>query len=326
MDSSGYESGGSTPRNRNCAGIEHILGRNVRPFKHEAFEKEPEGEITDKTLNENLLKASRGGDFKATVDALNAGAYIHSQSLRNQTPLMLAAGSPGKEACDCVKFLLEAEAEVESKDDSGWTALMFACRNKQQDQVALLLEHMANVRVCALDGQTPVMLAALEGGEHLIQHLAENQATLDKKDDRGWTVLYTACDMGNVELVKWLLKKQMSPKDKAKDGRTPLITAVNAPRHATRVALHLMKKNASVNLKTANGNTALMVALQNDKEDFADFLMEEQPDLDVLQKNANGEDAFEIAERKGLHALKIKIDLRSRMQAEALAAQAERHL
>mmetsp|Transcript_87033 Transcript_87033/g.153929 ORF Transcript_87033/g.153929 Transcript_87033/m.153929 type:complete len:463 (-) Transcript_87033:126-1514(-) len=293
--------------------------------------KRLEGDPEVKNLNMKLLQVTRAGDERAVMDLLKAKASERCSFGRGQTPLMMAACSLGKGACGCIQVLLKAEAEIESKDRMGWTALLLACRTNKQDQAVLLIEQMANINARIDDGKTAMMLAAVEGSGTFVRYLAKQKASMDKKDERGWTVLHIACRLGHLEVVQFLLQKRMSPMHTAKHGSSPMLVTIKAPepQNARAVIAHLLRNRASANDKVDDGSTALMLSLKQGKQGIAKFLVDELPQdinfhLDVLAENDAGEHAVGLAERMGFKALALSIEQRRRVQAEELRqAQAE---
>lgn len=276
-------------------------------------------------IKDKLLQASRAGKYKALVEAVHEGADIHCRTLREQTPLMLVAGSHSKEAVDAMKFLIDAMADIEAKDEGGWTPLLHACRNNQEDAVNHLLEVQASLKARSVDGKTAVMLAAMDGAHNLVHILVTKKAQIDKKDERGWSVLFFACEDGNHDLVKLLLKKSANARDKAKDSTTPLMVA--AETGSKKIGLKLVRKVDKdkgenklkyINAWNVQGNTALMLCLRAQKEEFAEWLLEEG--ADVTRANTDGEDALEIADMLGMHSIKNKLEMKSRLATEAEAA------
>jgi len=265
---------------------------------------------------ERLVQASRAGKYKYTVESVAEGADIHGKTLRGQTPLMMCAGSHSKEALETMKFLVDALADVEAKDEMGWTPLLHACRNNQVEIVGYLLEMNASLKARSSDGKTAVMLAAMDSTDNLVINLVNKKAQIDKKDERGWSVLFFACEDGRHDLVKWLLKKQANARDKAKDQTTPLMVA--AENGSKKIGMKLVKKLANINARNVQGNTALMLSLRAQKEEFAEWLLEEG--ADVTARNADDEDALEIADLLGMHSIKNKLEMKARLASEEAVA------
>lgn len=260
-------------------------------------------------VQDRLFDACREGSFKKTVDAITAGADIQGTTLRGQTPLMLAAASANKQVLDTIRFLLDALADPEAKDNEGWTALLHACRNSGTEVAILLLDRSASVKARANDGKSAPMLASMDGGDQLTMELINRSAMVDKKDDRGWSVLFYASEGKRHELVKWLIKKNASVNEKAKDGLTPLMVAAQVG--GTKIGEKLIKKGASINAVNSQGWTALMLSLKAHQEEFADMMVDEG--ADIAPRNNMDEDSIDIAESMGLNGLRGKMEMKLRL-------------
>jgi ankyrin repeat protein len=291
------------------------LRSHTRGFDPNRREEDATAEFRKR--QDRLIQAARAGKYKMTVESVADGADIHCTTLRGQTPLMLCAGSHSKEALDTMKFLVEAMADVEAKDEAGWTPLLHSCRNNQNDIVNYLLECGASLKARSTDGKTAVMLAAMDSADQLVMSLLTKKAQIDKKDENGWSVLFFACQDGRHDLVKWLLKKQANTRDKAKDSTTPLMVA--AENGSKKIGMKLFKKLANINARNVQGNTALMLSLRAQKEEFADWLVDAH--ADVTAKNADDEDALEIADMLGMHSIKNKLEMKARMANEEALGQ-----
>lgn len=132
-----------------------------------------------------------------------------------------------------IKLLLENGADVNAKDDKGWTPLMMASRHSNTssniETVNLLLQNGADVNAKQNTGWTPLMLASrysnTDSNIQTVKLLLQNGADVNLKNNDGWTPLKLASKNSNTETVKLLLEN-----------------------------------DANVNLKNNNGNTALMLA------------------------------------------------------------------
>mmetsp|Transcript_122347 Transcript_122347/g.228649 ORF Transcript_122347/g.228649 Transcript_122347/m.228649 type:complete len:348 (+) Transcript_122347:96-1139(+) len=312
LDSIGNEAGGEDAGN--ATSRSGILAKNQKVFNVARVADEA-SEL--RKLQDRLVQASRAGDFKKVVDAVAEGADVHSKTLRGQSPLMLASGSHSKGAKESVSFLVDTMADIEAKDESGWTPLLHACRNNQQEIVSYLLETNASLKARTNDGKTAVMLAAMDSADSLVISLVQRKAQIDKKDERGWSVLFFACEDGRHDLVKWLLKKQANARDKSKDNTTPLMVA--AENGSKKIGQKLAKKNGNINARNVQGNTALMISLRAQKEEFAEWLLEEG--ADVTARNGDDEDALDIADMLGMHSIKNKLEMKARLASEEVVAQ-----
>jgi ankyrin repeat protein len=175
--------------------------------------------------DDELLRAVRAGSFKGVEKALASGSSPQCRTLREQTPLMLAAGCDGEEGIAIMEKLMAAGCDIEAADENGFTPLMHACANTNLEAAQLLIQKGAALNATACNGRTPIMMAAQDSKKSLglVKHLIQQGARLEVRDDDGWSPLFFACDHMNYALIRWLLLRCGADlEERAKDGRTPL--------------------------------------------------------------------------------------------------------
>jgi ankyrin repeat domain-containing protein 50 len=136
---------------------------------------------------------------------ISVGGY--SQCPQNFTGLMVGSFF-GHEAV--VKGQLDQKAEVDAKDEDGWTALHWAAIRGHEAVVQLLLENKADLEGADKTGMTAVMLAAHHGQLATITVLLENGADIEAEDKYG-TPLIRASKGGHEAVVRFLLKREAKP-------------------------------------------------------------------------------------------------------------------
>jgi hypothetical protein len=136
-----------------------------------------------------------------------------------------------------VKELLDKRAEINIRDNDGWTPLMYASKNNDLEIIKLLLEKGANVNLTDKYGQTALILASANGHKEAVELLLEKGADVNIQDEDGWTALMFASQNGYKEVVELLIEK-----------------------------------GADVNAKDNLGKTALMLAAQNGHEEIVELL------------------------------------------------------
>ena len=115
----------------------------------------------------------------ATAEALilrGADVQARSRNLARNAPLHAAAAGHSREA---VRILLEHGAEVNAKQEAGWTALHSASQNGDVEMVRLLIAGGANVHARADNNQNALDLALTQGHQAVVDMLDVHAAAID---------------------------------------------------------------------------------------------------------------------------------------------------
>ncbi len=133
---------------------------------------------------------------------------------------------------ECAQMLLEAGVPVDTRAQSGETALMDAARSDNGKIVSLLIDHRADTGAADSRGNTALHLAISNGSSMVIVILIENGAPLNAAN---------------------------------KDGNTPLHEVARNPLLSS-AAYFLMKSGASLDARNALGQTPAEIALKCNNE------------------------------------------------------------
>ncbi|KAI1131491.1 hypothetical protein F5Y10DRAFT_233341 [Nemania abortiva] len=126
-----------------------------------------------------------------------------------------------------VRLLAKKGANLESKDNSGWTPLLWAANEGHQDIVQLLVGSGACFDVKDSCGWTPLWLAALRKHRKIIQLLVDKGADVNSKDISGRTPLSWARHNEHKEIEQLMIKKGARIKPEDSQGSKTYIYGAN---------------------------------------------------------------------------------------------------
>lgn len=196
-------------------------------------------------LDEQLLEAVWGGECNSVGKLLKKGANPNARSAKVGTVLMRASA-----ICEApvIALLLDKGADLEARDEHGWTPLLHAIerdrpdgmwRQFQDDAVKLLIARKANTAV---------------------------------KDNDGGTALHHAAGQRNPDMVKMMLAQGLAVDARNKDGQTPLFTAV--ARDAVENIQLLIAAGADVNARDNRDSTVMHFAMSRGDSEVLHVLHE----------------------------------------------------
>jgi ankyrin repeat protein len=178
-----------------------------------------------KTANEfgatALYAAAAHADPAMTEKLLAAGADPNASLMSGETPLMEAARR-GNLAT--VRVLLSNHANPNARESNGGqNALMWAVSQRQSAVIEELLKHGADVQAASKTGFTPLMFAAQQGDEDSARILLRAGAKPnDAQPKTGLTPLMIASAMANTKAVDVLLDNGADPNLADANGYTSL--------------------------------------------------------------------------------------------------------
>lgn len=154
---------------------------------------------------EELFEAAKAGDIRGVSQALAAGADINAKDNEGYTALMEAGDN---NHADIAKLLLERGANPNVECALGLTALMGAAMNNGSEVVDLLLGHGAEINARSKYGSTALMYAAFSNASAAAKALLERGAEIHETDNSGKTAL----DYANTSQMQELLRLYLSPR------------------------------------------------------------------------------------------------------------------
>lgn len=251
-------------------------------------------EILPEHLTDLLVGSYFGLDAMVKL-LLEKKAEVDLKDASDRTPLLWAA----KNGHDTVvRLLLEEKAEVDSKEASGRTPLSCAAENGHYTVVKLLLEWKAKVDLKDTNGQTPLLWAAENGHDTVVRLLLENDAEVDTNDFDERMPLSYAAENGHDTVVNLLVENNAKVDSEDSFRRTPLLWAAKNG-HDTVVKL-LLEKKAEADSDDLDGRTPLLWASKEGHDTVVKQLLENEAEVDsndcygrtpLLWAAENGHDA-----------------------------------
>ena len=150
------------------------------------------------------------------------------------------------------------------------THLHIAARMNDSNSALWLIANGADVNAKDEDGWTPLRLAAQENATETAALLLKNGAEVNAKDNDGWTPLHPAAESNATETAALLLKNGAEVNAKNNNNVTPLHSA--AYNNATETAALLLKNGADVNAKDNDGDTPLDWAIYYEHSEMQSLL------------------------------------------------------
>lgn len=198
------------------------------------------------------------------------------------------------------KRLLDYGADINAKDNDGWTALMFAADSGNADTVQFLLDKGANAwDNVTRDSITAMDIAVTRGSGSVVNILMNNYV---RKINNGnyWDLLLVSATRGDYGVTRAILRTRSFNVNEVRGGLTPLMMAIQHGRnyHIPADIVKLLIRRSAVNAKYPNFKTALMRAVDCGNLRMVRALLED-PRIDVNAVDLHNTTALMMAAGKG---------------------------
>ena len=173
---------------------------------------------------EPLFQAIRRADTATVKRLLDSGISADSLDSDGVPALMAATLFAGP---DCVKLLLDRDANPNATASGDATALMWAMPDLEKAR--LLVARGANVNARSTNlGRTPLLIAAgMPGTVETLRFLLEKGADLRAKDRAGEHALNMAARTSDVTVVRFLVDRGIDVNEPGSGGALPLTRAIS---------------------------------------------------------------------------------------------------
>ncbi|WP_264337014.1 MULTISPECIES: ankyrin repeat domain-containing protein [unclassified Wolbachia] len=236
-------------------------------------------------LNRELLTAAEGGNLNKVKDLSEKGANLETKNNSGWTPLHYASLYNHFEV---VEYLVGRIANLEAKDNNGWTPLHYVSLKDYQLKIMdYLTKSGANLEAKDDSGRTPLHCASLNGSLKLVKYLIKAKASLEVRDNSDRTPLHNACLSKNLKVVEYLINNGADLEAKDSNSRTPLhcVSLDGYPE----VVEYLIKRGANLEVKDKDGKTPLELAIQGNYTNVVKILKQAQLDKKLFTAVESGD-------------------------------------
>jgi ankyrin repeat protein len=239
---------------------------------------------------------------------------VQSTGKMDKTILHLAADVGDTES---IRLILDVDAPVNKKDDSGKTALDVALSHREAGTYAEAAELIIlaggtstdsvydyfapavrniNYNIRFTDGFAPLHYAARDGNIALVTYLLSKNADPNVKNVSGTTPLHEAARAGHIEVMKRLIARGANIDIQDAKGNSVLHTAI--PQQFQKEAVELLLSNkANPNLRDEHGDSPLHIAITlNRSVDIVRTLLKGGADVSI--HNMSGKTPLYLAVEK----------------------------
>lgn len=243
----------------------------------------------------SLHTAAREGNTDAVRALLDHGANLEERDEMGFTPLHRAAA---KGNVNIVRLLLDRGAEINARDKEQQTPLFVAAMTGKTEMVRFLVEKGADVDVRDKESESPLLWAVVCGEADTVSILIDNDAdvNLGAEFEPLFQPLHAAVNSGNIRLARTLLEHGANVGARDPDDFTPLHLAV---LHAgADMARLLLEHGADSNAPHGNEeSTPLHYAVSKGYTEKAHLLLEMGADANM--PNKGGSTPLDTARNKG---------------------------
>ncbi|GBN29040.1 Ankyrin-3 [Araneus ventricosus] len=312
--------------------VEFLISEGADIHSRDAYAQVTPLEIAAMLRHKDIVKLllTKGANFRETYKfgptplhftILNALSELLLDENKNMNlsivddfePLLLLAAAFGEESI--VRFCLKMCCNVNSRNESGLTALHLAALNNRKDIVTFLLDSGADIDIKDAEGATALCCASMGNGKETVRILINKQeenvksfieernkslfsAVVSGHDDvvnilflnckfdvvslqQNYDLLHRASQFGHQKVLEILLGKGFEI-DARWDNCTPLHYAVIHNR--CEIARLLISKGANVNAQNEEGMTALHWIARGNSVEMLQILLNGGADASIRDK------------------------------------------
>ncbi|GMH36789.1 hypothetical protein BSKO_04662 [Bryopsis sp. KO-2023] len=289
-----WQQGSSTKFLRNGRSLKKFQALNVIGDSHGSTGRLLKNkEHTEPSVQgDALLKASYNGNITIVKQEIRKGIDPNIVSAGGgSTPLILAAANGHSQI---VKFLLKHGADIEAKDDLGYTALLEAALWGETEVVKALVKNGAEVDVSSGVGSKPLFVAAKGGHLEIVEVFLHAGAGIEERMmGTESTPLLLAAEMGKLDVVEVLLNSGADVTAKDQRHATALHYLSRIRGENSHIISAMLENGADIDGQSQSGWTPLHFAAWNGQNSTIHALVEMGADkMAVDEAGRTAKDAF----------------------------------
>jgi ankyrin repeat protein len=242
-----------------------------------------------------LTVAAMSGHTDTVLALIKGGAHPDWKDREGRTTLLYLASeksyAPAKPATEqkptkgqkmypinekILYAIVEADSDLEARDSTFRTPLIWAAVNGKTEFVKFLLEGLSEHKRVVIDasndkGRSALHFAAESDFEGIVELLLKHHATTKIASEGGWTALHNAAQKGNASVVEMLLNAGAPVNAELSNGKTALHWAAqNGHRHVANVLLK--RPDTKLFVKDSYERTPIICAAENGHDDIVQML------------------------------------------------------
>nr|CAD7453252.1 unnamed protein product [Timema tahoe] len=224
-----------------------------------------------------------GGVIHSVEETLPSEGHDLSENncvVQDGLPPLHRAARSGK--IEAVKLAIREDADINLRDNKGFTALHHAVYSQEVDVLNVLLKMKAGCNIEDHKKRLPLHYAISKKSFAVVQCLVEGGSIVNAPDDEGVTALHLTARNGRFDYIKYLLQNGADVNLTDNKGLTALHRST---RNGTITNMMLLvSKDANFNAQDKSGLSALHHASISGRPKAVEYLVEMGVDLDILDR------------------------------------------